>query len=194
MSVQFPEIPLTEFIFYNYEKERLPQFSPKEQNLRYYMTSYQREQKLLSFLRDNCVLKTTHLKRQLTLTPDGFTSTGANDTYAFNHITGPLVSDYYQNRHRIHLKYQSAPMLIVKGGKGHKSYYPIELIALSMKSRPSMPKKGAVSSKESYFFHEYEPCNSCTGAILNLVPEIYRKRFNGDVIHGEVVLRIYTAP
>jgi hypothetical protein len=60
---------------------------------------------------------------------DDLSYKNARNLKAFrNHQCKATVEQYYFIRHKITLKYPYLPCIIVKGGKGHLYFYPIEIL------------------------------------------------------------------
>jgi hypothetical protein len=80
--------------------------------------------------RNGLLFRTNHLRpssRNILLQGGKLTTAGANDTGAFNG-QGPSVVYFMARKHGIHLEYPSAPCFIEPGGRGARSFFPLELI------------------------------------------------------------------
>lgn len=79
---------------------------------------------------NNLVLVTTHLgKKNFALDGDVFfTTKNAWDVRAYNDVAGPSVAFYFYLKHGIKLEFPNMPLLAIKGGGEHHSFYPLELL------------------------------------------------------------------
>ena len=94
------------------------------------MTMRRRKQENLQYL-TKLTIETMHLRQNLQFTPDNFTRFGARHMYAYRGFLGLTVEQYLYVKHRIKMKYPLLPCIMLFGGKGHQSYFPIELLKIS---------------------------------------------------------------
>lgn len=85
--------------------------------------------KNLAFLR-TLLIRTTHLKINFPLIPDFLTYRGAVALFSHRGYKGITVDQYYLVRHKIDLKYPFLQCLAVRGGSGHISYFPLEVLEI----------------------------------------------------------------
>ena len=88
----------------------------------------------LKFLQKESVVKT---HRGIIIKPDDITSETVNKIFAFrNHKSRTTVEQYYFVKYRLTLR-SYLPCVVVKGGKDHIDYYPIETLYWDSNESPS---------------------------------------------------------
>lgn len=79
-------------------------------------------------------LRTLHLKeRNKQVLFGNLTEHGANRLMAYEgYCDGMTVKQHFYGRHRIRLVFPKLPCVVVYGNNGHNSYYPLEVLTLSV--------------------------------------------------------------
>lgn len=104
------------------------------QELQVHFMNVEMRKKILKLLRAH-EIKTTHLRaraRNPRVRCDDFSCQNANFVPAFNGYLGITVRQYYYARHGIRLRYPYLPCLIEHGGGAHRSFYPLEMLAINV--------------------------------------------------------------
>jgi len=76
---------------------------------------------------------TTHLKpadRNFRVYVKDVTNQSANRIYARNGYLGITVRQHYFIRHNRQLRHHYLPCAVQHGGKGHRNYYPLEVLEI----------------------------------------------------------------
>jgi hypothetical protein len=88
----------------------------------------------LKFLRQQGQLYTNHTSEPFKVRPDDISIYSASQLYAFGtHRSRTTVEQYYMVKYGITLRYAHLPCLIMNGGRGHVSFFPLECL-VTMKS------------------------------------------------------------
>lgn len=80
----------------------------------------------LNFIKSG-VLRTTHLKYNITICPDFITNRKASCLFSHRGFKKITVDQYYFIKHNLVLRYPYLPCIAVKGGGTHKNYFPLEI-------------------------------------------------------------------
>ncbi|KAI1697100.1 phlebovirus glycoprotein g2 domain-containing protein [Ditylenchus destructor] len=104
-------------------------------NLQRRLRKHTERQRWTNHLRSQ-TLETNHLKpkmpdnreRNFTLRIAGLTWGGARTMKAYRGFGGVTVLDHYRNKHSRRLNYPDLSLVMVRGGAGHFSYFPMEVI------------------------------------------------------------------
>jgi hypothetical protein len=91
--------------------------------------------RIIEDLRRNCDIKTVHLKEQnnMIIPCDDLTCQSATTVFSFNGFMNITVPQYYYVKHKLILRHPYLPCVIVFGGGKHRSYFPIEVLAVAPK-------------------------------------------------------------
>lgn len=81
------------------------------------------------YLKNRCIV-TKHLKVNRVIHYNGLSKKSLQNIKAFNGYMGITLLQYYYVKHRIRLIHQKLPCIMVKGGKDHISYYPLEVLEI----------------------------------------------------------------
>jgi hypothetical protein len=73
-------------------------------------------------------LKTTHLRENIPISGEFLTRKNARNLLAIRGRMAVSVEKFYYLRHRRRLQYPYLPCVAVRGGQGHLSFYPMEVI------------------------------------------------------------------
>ena len=77
-------------------------------------------------------LYTNYHKNPMPIIPDDLSDYGADQQYAFGrHRSRVTIEQYVFCKYRITLRYPQLPCVIMYGGNGHRSFYPLELLYIS---------------------------------------------------------------
>jgi hypothetical protein len=87
-----------------------------------------KREKNLQFLRMNHY-HAFHHKNPIKIYADGITRDGSDRLMAFRlHRSRTTVEQYLFTRHGVELRHQQLPCIMMRGGNGHESYFPIETL------------------------------------------------------------------
>jgi hypothetical protein len=103
------------------------------QQLQLLLFNIEARRRIIAELREGFELRTTHLHpttQNIQLRCDDFSCQTATNVFAFNGFLNITVRQYFFCKHKLSLRYPFLPCLIVFGGGKHRSYYPIEVIAV----------------------------------------------------------------
>jgi hypothetical protein len=90
--------------------------------------------RIIEDLRRACDIKTVHLKEHNMIVPcDDLTCQAATTVFAFNGFMNITVPQYYYVKHKMILRHPYLPCVIVFGGGKHRSYFPLEVLAVAPK-------------------------------------------------------------
>ncbi|KAI1700028.1 phlebovirus glycoprotein g2 domain-containing protein [Ditylenchus destructor] len=117
-------------------------------NLQRRLKKHSERQRWTNHLRSQ-TLKTNHLKpkmpdnreRNFTLRIAGLTWGGARTMKAYRGFGGVTVLEHYRNKHSRSLNYPDLSLVMVRGGAGHFSYFPMEVI--NVDTNPWLTNRGA---------------------------------------------------
>lgn len=93
---------------------------------------------ILSHLRNGVEVRTTHLRpapRNFRVIAHGLSSQSVETLLALNGYLRVTVRQYYYVRHAIRLRHPYLPAIIMFGGGTHRSYYPLELLEVTVPTR-----------------------------------------------------------
>ncbi|KAI1694750.1 hypothetical protein Ddc_21847 [Ditylenchus destructor] len=77
--------------------------------------------------------RTTYLEHNHNIKFGNLTIQGADKLFAYEGYLGVTVQQHFYCRHRIRVCHACLPCVVVYGNKGHKSFYPLELISMEEK-------------------------------------------------------------
>ena len=90
----------------------------------------------MKFLKNNGPFYTKYHYTQFPVKADEISEFGANQTYAFGtHRCHVTIDQYIFCKYRITLRYPNLPCIVMFGGNGHRSYYPLELLYIVEEQR-----------------------------------------------------------
>lgn len=84
---------------------------------------------------------TTHLKpasRNFRVYVKDLTTQAANHVHALNGYLGITVRQHYMIKHRRHLRHPYLPCAVEHGGRGHRNYYPLEVLEIQKDKIPAL--------------------------------------------------------
>jgi hypothetical protein len=87
--------------------------------------------RIIEDLRRACDIKTVHLKDNMIIPCDDLTCQSATTLFSFNGFMNITVPQYYYVKHKLILRHPYLPCVIVFGGGKHRSYFPIEVLAVA---------------------------------------------------------------
>uniref|UniRef100_A0A914M6E8 PAZ domain-containing protein n=1 Tax=Meloidogyne incognita TaxID=6306 RepID=A0A914M6E8_MELIC len=107
----------------------------KELHVLFYNIEKRRE--IILHLQNQVQLRTTHLhpSKNFIIRCNDFTVQPASIVPAMRGYLGITVRGYYYVKHGFKLRHPYLPCIIEFGGGHHRSYYPLEVISVSMKSK-----------------------------------------------------------
>uniref|UniRef100_A0A914LUW6 PAZ domain-containing protein n=1 Tax=Meloidogyne incognita TaxID=6306 RepID=A0A914LUW6_MELIC len=107
----------------------------KELHVLFYNIEKRRE--IILHLQNQVQLRTTHLLsyKNFVIRCNDFTVHPASIVPALGGYLGITVRGYYYVKHGFKLRHPYLPCIIEFGGGHHRSYYPLEVISVSMKSK-----------------------------------------------------------
>ena len=109
------------------------QFQCNLQQLQLLLFNIDARRRIIAHLREGFELRTSHLRPatlNIPLNCDDFSCQTATNVFAFNGFLNITVRQYYFCKHKLSLRHPYLPCLIVFGGGKHRSYYPLEVVAV----------------------------------------------------------------
>jgi hypothetical protein len=77
-------------------------------------------------------LRTTHLKCNVAVRCNDFSTQSAAATMAMNGYLGITVRQFYYVRHQRRLRHPYMPCVVEWGTRGHRSYFPLEVLTVQL--------------------------------------------------------------
>lgn len=86
---------------------------------------------IVNHIKHHLNLRTRHMKprsRNVRIRADDLTGRSSQNTMAMGGFLGINVRQYYYVKHGWRMRYPYLPCIIMHGGRGHQSYYPLEVL------------------------------------------------------------------